>query len=63
VCRGLPPPSECARPGAPRKKGEVVTKLPHPNDAQKKILHALNVGLPRLLAGTSSPTSAVWAAL
>jgi transposase len=30
------------------KSGEVVTKLPHPNDAQKNILHALNVSLPRL---------------
>lgn len=30
------------------KSGEVVTKLPHPNDAQKKILQALNVNLPRL---------------
>ena len=30
------------------KSGEVVTKLPHPNDAQRKILQALNVSLPRL---------------
>ena len=30
------------------KSGEVVTKLPHPNDAQKKILQASNVNLPRL---------------
>jgi transposase len=30
------------------KSGEVVTKLPHPNDTQKKILHALNVSLPRM---------------
>lgn len=30
------------------KSGEVVTKLPHPNDAQKKILYALGVSLPRL---------------
>ena len=30
------------------KSGEVVTKLPHPNDAQRKILQALHVSLPRL---------------
>jgi transposase len=30
------------------KSGQAVIKLPHPNDAQKKILQALNVGLPRL---------------
>jgi len=30
------------------KSGEVVTKLPQPNDAQRKILQALNLSLPRL---------------
>ena len=30
------------------KSGEVVTKLPHPNDVQRKILQALHVSLPRL---------------
>jgi transposase len=30
------------------KTGEVVTKLPHPNDAQRKILHTLHVSLPRM---------------
>jgi hypothetical protein len=30
------------------KSGEAVTKLPHPNDAQRKILQALNVSLPKL---------------
>jgi hypothetical protein len=30
------------------KSGQVVTKLPHPNDTQKKILHALKVSLPRM---------------
>ncbi|MGC9200210.1 MAG: IS1634 family transposase, partial [Acidobacteriaceae bacterium] len=30
------------------KSGEVVTKLPHPNEAQRQILQALHVSLPRL---------------
>lgn len=30
------------------KSGEVVTKLPHPNDTQKRILHALDVNLPKM---------------
>ena len=30
------------------KSGEVVTKLPHPNDTQKKILNALKVSLPKM---------------
>ena len=30
------------------KRGDVVTKLPHPNDAQRKILQAFKVSLPRL---------------
>jgi transposase len=30
------------------KTGEVVTKLPHPNDAQRKILQTLNVSLPKM---------------
>ena len=30
------------------KSGEVVTKLPHPNDTQRKILQAFKVSLPRL---------------
>jgi hypothetical protein len=30
------------------KSGEVVTKLPNPNDTQKKILRALNVSLPKM---------------
>ena len=30
------------------QSGQVVTKLPHPNDTQKKILHALKVSLPRM---------------
>jgi hypothetical protein len=37
------------------KSGEVVTKLPHPNDTQKKILHALNVNLPKMQADTPDP--------
>lgn len=30
------------------KSGQVVIKLPHPNDTQKKILHALKVSLPKM---------------
>ncbi len=30
------------------KSGEVVTKLPHPNEAQRQILQALPVSLPRM---------------
>jgi transposase len=30
------------------KSGGVVTKLPHPNEVQRKILHALNASLPRM---------------
>jgi transposase len=30
------------------KSGQVVAKLPHPNDTQKKILHALRVSLPKM---------------
>jgi transposase len=30
------------------KSGEVVTKLPHPDDGQRKILQAFDVSLPRL---------------
>jgi hypothetical protein len=37
------------------KSGEVVTKLPRPNDTQKKILHALNVSLPKVSADTPNP--------
>lgn len=37
------------------KSGEVVTKLPHPNDAQRKILQALNVSLPRMQAEPHKP--------
>jgi hypothetical protein len=31
-----------------RKSGAVVPKLPHPNDTQSKILHALSVNLPKM---------------
>jgi len=30
------------------KSGEVVTKLPRPNETQKQILQALNVSLPKM---------------
>lgn len=30
------------------KSGDVVTKLPHPNDAQRSILQAFHLSLPRL---------------
>ncbi|MFP5265987.1 MAG: hypothetical protein ACLGQU_01360, partial [Acidobacteriota bacterium] len=30
------------------KTGQVVTKLPHPNPAQRKILQALQASLPRI---------------
>jgi hypothetical protein len=37
------------------KSGEVVTKLPHPNDAQRKILRALNFILPKMQADALGP--------